>query len=116
MAPYDRWSDELTLNVNSFVVVATRGHRFDDMALESAMVTRARYIGLLGSRRKTLMIYQRLTRQGLPVDRLKQVHAPIGLDIGALDSRRVGRQCHVGDNHGPAGWSWWPNADGRLVR
>ena len=84
VAPYDRWADQLTLNVNSFVVVATRGHRFDDMALESAMATRARYIGLLGSRRKTLMIYQRLTRQGIPVERLKQVHAPIGLDIGAL--------------------------------
>ncbi len=84
VAPYDRWADQLTLNVNSFVVVATRGHRFDDMALESAMATRARYIGLLGSRRKTLMIYQRLTRQGIPVERLKQVRAPIGLDIGAL--------------------------------
>ncbi len=84
VAPYDRWSSQLTLNVNSFVVVATRGHRFDDMALESALLTRARYIGLLGSRRKTLMIYQRLTRQDIPIDRLKQVHAPIGLDIGAL--------------------------------
>ena len=84
VAPYDRWSDQVTLNLNSFVVVATRGHRFDDLALESALMTRARYIGLLGSRRKTLMIYQRLTRQDIPVERLKQVHAPIGLDIGAL--------------------------------
>ncbi len=84
VAPYDQWSNHLPLNVNSYVVVATRGHRFDDMALESALATKARYIGLLGSRRKTLMIYQRLTRQGTPVDRLKQVHSPIGLDIGAL--------------------------------
>ena len=84
VAPYDQWSDHLTLNVNSFVVVATRGHRFDDMALESGLSTSARYIGLLGSRRKTLMIYQRLARQGISVDRLKQVHSPIGLDIGAL--------------------------------
>ena len=84
VSPYEEWSNYLTLNVNSFVVVATRGHRFDDMALESALDTNARYIGLLGSRRKTLMIYQRLTRQGTPVDRLKQVHSPIGLDIGAL--------------------------------
>ena len=81
---YDEWSNHLILNVNSYVVVATRGHRFDDMALESALVTNARYIGLLGSRRKTLMIYQRLARQGTPVERLKQVHSPIGLDIGAL--------------------------------
>jgi xanthine dehydrogenase accessory factor len=54
------------------------------MALESALDTPSRYVGLLGSRRKTLMIYQRLVRQGIPVERLKQVHSPIGLDIGAL--------------------------------
>ena len=40
VAPYDSWYDQLTLNVNSFVVVATRGHRFDDLALESALMTR----------------------------------------------------------------------------
>ena len=48
------------------------------MALESALKTRARYIGLLGSRRKTMMIYRRLIQQGTPVDRLRQVHAPSG--------------------------------------
>jgi xanthine dehydrogenase accessory factor len=81
---YEGWSEQLSLNVNTFVVVATRGHRFDDMALESALNTRARYIGLLGSRRKTLMIYQRLLQQGTSLERLKQVHSPVGLDIGAL--------------------------------
>jgi xanthine dehydrogenase accessory factor len=81
---YEGWSSHLTINVNSFVVVATRGHRYDDMALESALATRARYIGLLGSKRKTLMIYQRLLQQGVPLERMKQIHAPIGLDIGAL--------------------------------
>jgi xanthine dehydrogenase accessory factor len=81
---YDGWSEHLSINVNTFIVVATRGHRFDDMALESALKTRARYIGLLGSRRKTLMIYQRLLQQGTSLERLKEVYAPIGLDIGAL--------------------------------
>ena len=84
VATYDEWPNYLEVNVNSFVVAATRGHRFDDMALESALTTRARYIGLLGSRRKNMMIYQRLVSQGVPVDRLKEVHAPIGLNIGAL--------------------------------
>ena len=84
VAPYDEWPKHLDVNVNSFVVAATRGHRFDDMALESALTTRARYIGLLGSRRKNMMIYQRLSMEGIPVERLKEVHAPIGLDIGAL--------------------------------
>ena len=64
VTPYEYWSDLLSINVNTFVVVATRGHRYDDMALESALKTRARYVGLLGSRRKTLMIYRRLLEQG----------------------------------------------------
>ena len=84
VAPYDEWADHLTINVNSFVVVATRGHRFDDMALESALSSRARYIGLLGSRRKTLMIYQRGIQQGVSTARIKAFYAPVGLDIGGL--------------------------------
>ena len=84
VTPYDKWADHVSLNLNTFIVVATRGHRFDDMALESALGTNARYIGLLGSRRKTIMIYRRLIEQGTPVERLRQVHAPIGLDIGGL--------------------------------
>ena len=84
VTPYGQWSDHLTINVNSFLVVATRGHRFDDMALESALKTRARYIGLLGSRRKTLMIYRRLMEQGISKERIREVYAPVGLNIGAL--------------------------------
>ncbi len=86
---YEGWSDHLSLNVNTFVVVATRGHRYDDMALESALKTRARYIGLMGSRRKTLMIYQRLLQQGVTLERLKEVRSPIGLDIGALTPEEI---------------------------
>ena len=84
VAPYHQWAEHLSINVNSFLVVATRGHRFDDMALESALKTRARYIGLLGSRRKTLMIYRRLMEQGIAKDRIREVYAPVGLNIGAL--------------------------------
>ena len=87
--PYDQWSEQLSINVNSFVVVATRGHRYDDMALESALRTRARYIGLLGSRRKTLMIYRRLLEQGITRERIGEVYAPIGLNIGALTPEEI---------------------------
>ena len=89
VAPYTDWARHLDLNVNTFIVIASRGHWFDDVALESALATRARYIGLLGSRRKTLMIYQRLLQQGVPRERLAQVHAPIGLDIGALEPEEL---------------------------
>ncbi|MCI0800319.1 MAG: XdhC family protein, partial [Chloroflexi bacterium] len=84
VSSYENWPEHLDINVNTFIVAATRGHRYDDLALESALTTRARYIGLLGSRRKTIMIYRRLIGQGISVDRLKQVYAPIGLNIGGL--------------------------------
>jgi xanthine dehydrogenase accessory factor len=84
VTPYDNWATNLGINVNTFLVVATRGHRFDDMALESALTTRARYIGLLGSRRKTLMIYRRLIQHGVTPERIKEVYAPVGLNIGGL--------------------------------
>ena len=89
VTPYEYWSDLLSINVNTFVVVATRGHRYDDMALESALKTRARYIGLLGSRRKTLMIYRRLLEQGSTKERISEVYAPIGLNIGALTPEEI---------------------------
>ena len=89
VTPYEQWADHLSINVNSYVVVATRGHRYDDMALESALKTRARYIGLLGSRRKTLMIYRRLIEQGVTKERIKEVYAPIGLNIGALTPEEI---------------------------
>ena len=89
VAPYTDWARRLELNVNTFIVIASRGHWFDDVALESALTTRARYIGLLGSRRKTLMIYQRLLQQGVARERLAQIHAPIGLDIGALEPEEL---------------------------
>ena len=81
---YTSGLDQIPINANTFIVVATRGHWFDDLALEAAVRTPARYVGLLGSRRKTILIYQRLVELGMSPERLKEVHAPVGLDIGAL--------------------------------
>ena len=89
VTPYEHWSDLLSLNVNSFVVVATRGHRFDDMALESALKTRRATLACWAARRKTMKIYRRLIQQGTPGRPLRQVHAPVGLDIGALSPEEL---------------------------
>jgi len=86
---YTQGLDQIPVNANTYIVVATRGHWFDDLALEAAVKTPAKYIGLLGSRRKTILIYQRLVQQGMPPDRLKAVHAPVGLDIGALEPEEL---------------------------
>ena len=81
---YSSGLDRIPINANTFIVIATRGHWFDDLALESAVRSPAKYVGLLGSRRKTILIYQRLVQLGIPPERLQEVHAPVGLSIGAL--------------------------------
>ena len=86
---YDRGLDRVPINANTFIVIATRGHWFDDLALEAAIRTPAKYVGLMGSTRKTILIYQRLAGMGVPPEKLRQVHAPIGLDIGALTPEEI---------------------------
>ena len=81
--------DRVPINVNTYIVVATRGHKQDDMALEAAIRTPARYIGLMGSRRKTLLIYKNLLKKGYSPEELRKVNAPIGLDIGALTPEEI---------------------------
>ena len=79
----------LPINANTFIVVATRGHRYDDAALAASMETPASYVGLLGSRRKTILIYEELLQRGWPIERVKAVHAPIGLDIGGRTPEEI---------------------------
>ena len=80
---------ELPINPNSFIVVATRGHRFDNVALAAAAATPARYVGLMGSRRKTILIYEDLVRMGIDEERLRAIRSPIGLDIHARTPEEI---------------------------
>ena len=80
---------ELPINPNTFIVVATRGHRFDNVALAAAAATPARYVGLMGSRRKTILIYEDLVRMGIDEQRLREIRSPIGLDIHARTPEEI---------------------------
>src|ERR671937_287772 len=70
--------EELPLAWNTFIVVATRGHKMDAHALRAAVRTPARYVGLVGSKRKTILIERMLREEGVPEDRIRSVRAPIG--------------------------------------
>ena len=72
---------KVPVNTNTFIIIATRGHRHDNVALEAAAQTSAGYVGLLGSKRKTILIYEDLIQSGLTIDRIKQIRAPVGLDL-----------------------------------
>ena len=72
---------QLPVNPNTFIIIATRGHRYDNVALEAAALTPAKYVGLLGSKRKTILIYEDLIRSGLPIERIREIRSPVGLDV-----------------------------------
>ena len=80
---------ELPINPNTFIVVATRGHKFDNVALAAAAATSARYVGLMGSKRKTILIYEDLVRMGISLERLNEIRSPIGLDISARTPEEI---------------------------
>lgn len=73
----------------SYVVAATRGHKEDEVVVEAAVRTQARYIGMLGSERKKMVLWKRLAERGAPAARLAQVFAPIGLNIGADNPQEI---------------------------
>lgn len=89
VADFENGLENVSVNFNTFILVATRGHRYDDAATRSAIKTEARYIGLLGSKRKNLMIFRNLLKNGISLDRIKEINAPIGLNIGALSPEEL---------------------------
>ncbi len=68
---------------NTYIVMVTRGHKQDELSLRATVASRAAYIGMIGSRRRTAAVLQHLADEGFPQDALDRVHTPIGLDIGA---------------------------------
>jgi xanthine dehydrogenase accessory factor len=76
--------EAITPDQNTYVIIVTRGHQDDENVLRWAAQTDARYIGMIGSKRKVRTIARRLEDEGIPKERLRQVHMPVGLDIGAI--------------------------------
>ncbi len=75
--------DQLQLGVNHHVVLVTRGHQHDLDCLRHVVDLPLAYIGMIGSRRRVMGVFQRLMDEGVAPESLQRVHAPIGLDIGA---------------------------------
>ncbi|MHC4401833.1 MAG: XdhC family protein [Planctomycetota bacterium] len=75
---------EWPVDANTYVVVLTRGHAHDEQALHAVIDSPARYIGMIGSRRKIRIIFDDLEALGVSRASLDRVHTPIGLSIGAV--------------------------------
>lgn len=83
------WLGRATLPPGGYVVVVTRGHRHDHEAMRHLVDRPVRYLGLIGSRAKIMRIFEALAGEGVAAERLATVHAPIGLDIGAVTPAEI---------------------------
>jgi len=76
-------------NASSYLLIVTRGHKDDMRVLAWAARTEARYVGMIGSKRKVLSVYKALEKEGYSAEEFERVHAPVGLDIGALSPEEI---------------------------
>lgn len=81
--------ERLNVDEDCYVVAVTRGHRYDEEVVEQALGTNARYIGMIGSRRKIGITFSHLERKGFSREQIQRIHAPIGLDIGAETAEEI---------------------------
>ena len=86
---FEKVMASLSVTESDYMVVVTRGHHDDMRVLRWAVQTRARYVGMIGSKRKTIAIYKELVKEGIPAHLFERVHAPVGLDIGAVTPEEI---------------------------
>jgi len=88
-AEYEEVFPKLLIGSSSYIVIVTRGHRDDMRVLRWAVNTDARYIAMIGSKRKTIAVVKELEKEGLSRAAFEKIHAPMGLDIGAITPEEI---------------------------
>ena len=86
---YEKVFPDLPVNASSYFIIVTRGHKDDMRVLRWAAQQDVRYVGMIGSKRKTIEVVKHLVAEGVPLDKLSRVHAPMGLDIGAVTPEEI---------------------------
>jgi xanthine dehydrogenase accessory factor len=81
--------EKIQPNASSYLVIVTRGHKDDMNVLRWAIGTQARYIGMIGSKRKAISVYRALEKEGIAPEKFDRVYAPVGLEIGALTPEEI---------------------------
>jgi xanthine dehydrogenase accessory factor len=86
---FDQAMARISPNESSYIAIVTRGHHDDMRVLRWAVQTPARYVGMIGSKRKVISIYKELQKEGLSPALFERVTAPIGLEIGAVTPEEI---------------------------
>lgn len=86
---YEEAFEKIQPNSSSYLVIVTRGHKDDMRVLAWAVNTKARYIGMIGSKRKVISVYKALEKEGYSPQKFEHVYAPVGVEIGALTPEEI---------------------------
>ena len=86
---YEEVFPQLPINETSYIIIVTRGHRDDMRVLQLAISTPARYLAMIGSKRKVLNVIRELEKEGVDRAAFEKIHAPMGLDIGAISPEEI---------------------------
>ena len=86
---YEEIMPKLDVNGSAYLAIVTRGHKDDMRVLRWAVGTPAKYIGMIGSKRKAIEVFKELEKEGIGSERLESVHTPIGLEIGAITPEEI---------------------------
>ena len=87
--PIAEWLSQAEIPASAYAVIVTRGHNADLEALRALAARPLTYLGLIGSKAKIIRITESLVADGVPPETLDRVHAPIGLDIGAVTPAEI---------------------------
>ncbi len=77
------------IDANTYIVIVTRGHNHDEQALGAVLASPAKYIGMIGSRRKVKVIFDDLLHAGATQEQVERVHAPIGVAINSVTAPEI---------------------------
>lgn len=86
---YESIFPQLTVGASTYLIIVTRGHRDDLRVLRWAVTTGARYIGMIGSKRKVIGVFKELEREGISPQSFEGIFAPMGLEIGAVTPEEI---------------------------
>ena len=86
---YEEVFARLPVNETSYLIIVTRGHRDDMRVLRWAVTTNARYIAMIGSKRKVIGVIKELEKEGMAAESFERVFAPMGLEIGAVSPEEI---------------------------
>lgn len=89
LGPVDETLKDYKIDENTYIIVVTRGHSYDEISLEQVVESDAKYIGAMGSKKKIIAIMENLTKKGFSKEDLEKVYAPIGIDIASEDPKEI---------------------------